>query len=618
MEQVTENKSFISKLWERRFFQFFATYIAASWGAIQFMEWGVKRYNIPSEWVDKLVVFLLMMLPLVVSFIYFHGKAGDDKWRKFEKIFYPINLVAALVMSFLVIDGSARSTTEEITYTDMEGQTVVREVPKSQYNKKLVVFPVDEISGDPVWEGIAVSELLNNKLEQDMRVLVSSAMSVASDYEHYGFKKLAKIPFATKLNIAEQHYSDYFVDAVFSDDSKMRIDVKIFETESGKEVKKVSTEGSDLYAISDSIAAIIFRELDLAPLEGSTGYIDLPASNLISTNPEALQSYIQSVTAMELAPNKVAESAQILQKSLEIDPTCAECWTRMSVMKMFMGQSQEKERANALKYADNLPERQQLNIKFFNYLSSNEREKAEKLCQMWKKLYPKDSKPIFHLNMLYSQILDYEQAKATLKEAIDQGHKGSFYITYANLLIKSKDWEGAEVYLKKYQDEYPKQFQSTSLLVDVYAGKGEIEKAVDALDELLILKPNESSLIFKQADLLSKQNEFDKAISVLEKNLNISEVGRDSISNYSEQLKVYLRSMKYEEYAKARRKLKKVFMSNFPAVQYLQTEYSSVGYYAQIDQSDSISYHISEITSLLPPGQKMMVTNLNKFIIRPI
>jgi len=615
MNDVSQKKSFISKLWERRFFQFFATYIAASWGAIQFMEWGVKRYNIPSEWVDKLVVFLLMILPLVVSVIYFHGKAGDDKWLKFEKIFYPINLVGALLMSVLVIDGGARSTTEEVTYTDLEGQTVVREVPKSQYNRKIVVFPIDETALDPAWEGIAVSELMNNKLEQDMRIIVSSAMSVADDYEHYGYEKLSTIPFATKLNIAEQHYSDYFVDAAFSDESKKRIDLKIFETESGKEVKKASVEADDLYALTDSVAVVVFDQLDLEPLEGSTAYIDLPASNLITTNPEALESYIQSITAMEKSPSKVAESAQILQKSLDTDPTCAECWIRMSVLKMLSGQSQDKERANALKYADNLPERQQLNIKFYNYMASSEQEKGEKLCQMWRKLYPKDSKPVFLLNGLYNQTLNFDKAKATLKEAIDEGHKGSIYITYANLLIQGKDWEEAEVYLKKYKDEYPKQFQSTSLLVDVYAGKGEIEKAVDALDELLLLKPNESSYVFKQSQLLSKQNQFDKAISALEKNLKTSEVGRDSISNYSEQLKVYLRSMKFEEYAKVRRKLKKVFMRNFPAVQYLQTEYTSVGYYKEIGQADSINYHISNITNLLPPGQKMMVTGLNEFII---
>ena len=146
MSSQDNQKSFFTNLWERRFFQFFATYVAASWGAIQFLEWGVNRYSIPSAWVDKLVVFLLFLLPLVISVIYIHGRPGDDKWLKFEKVFYPINVVVALMMSMFLVNSTAESITEEVTVTDVEGVTIVREIPKQEYNKRVVVFPTEGVS----------------------------------------------------------------------------------------------------------------------------------------------------------------------------------------------------------------------------------------------------------------------------------------------------------------------------------------------------------------------------------------------------------------------------------------------------------------------------------------
>ena len=616
MPSQDTQKSFITNLWERRFFQFFATYVAASWGAIQFIEWGVTRYSIPSAWVDKLVVFLLVMLPLVLCVIYFHGKPGTDKWLKFEKVFYPINFVVALMMSMFLVNSTAESITEEVTVTDVDGLTIVREIPKLEYNKKIAIFPVESDSDVQPWESVGISELLNNKLEQDMRILVSSALSLADHYEQYGFKMLEPIPFSAKLNLAEDFYSDFFVDSKFLNNDKKSIDVKIYETLTGEEVAQEIIKGDDIFQLTENTSTFINSKIKLSEVEGKELYKDLPSSNLITTDSAALKLYFEASILLQNDLSRVDEAYAILESSVEKDPTCAECWIRLVQLKLMQSKDQDKERANALKYVENLPERQQLKIKLINYLAQNDLDSSFKLCEMWRKLYPQDSKPVTDLIGLYSMALRTEDAKAVAKDAIEKGHKGSIYLTYANLLIQTKDWDEAEKYLKIYKKEYPKQFEATSLLVDTYSGKGQMEKAAEALDELILMKPNEKSYQIKKSQLFSKQNQFEKAISILKKTLRLTENTSDSITNYSEQLKVYERALQFEEYGKIRRKMKSVILRNYPPIAYYQIGARTIGYYRDIGFTDSISYQYKELGEMLPPSQRTMMAEVIEFSLK--
>lgn len=616
MSSQDTKKSFFTDLWERRFFQFFATYVAASWGAIQFLEWGVTRYAIPSAWVDKLVIFLLVLLPLVLCVIYYHGRPGADKWMKFERIFYPINVVVALMMSMFLVDSTAKSITEEVSVTDVEGQTIVREIPKQEYNKRVVIFPTEGVPEESAWVGVGISELLNKKLEQDMRIMVSSATSISDSYEDYGYKQFEDIPFATKMNISVDNYSDFFVDSKFVVDAIDKVEVKVFETTTGEEISQGVVVGSDIYSLTESISEMIIKNIKLSEVEGKELYIDLPAINLITADTFALRKFIKSRILISKDASKINEVNGLLKESVEIDPTCAECWAGVSMMQLMSGKDQSNEMANALKFAENLPERQQLNIKFLNYLTKDDTEKSIKLSMMWRKLYPYDTKPVQNLIRIYSSLLRIEDAKEVAKEAIEDGHKGSIYLTYANFLIQTKDWESAEVYLKKYKETYPKQFEATSLLVDTYAGKGQMGRALDAVDELIIMKPLEKSYLLKKAELYSKQNKFDEAIKILKDALRDSDTVSDSLANYSNQIQVYNRSMRFNEFGKCRRDMKSLFMANYPPIQYLQTEYSTVAYYKLINETDSITYHIKDIASKVSPSRRPLVKDLNDFMIK--
>ena len=246
---------------------------------------------------------------------------------------------------------------------------------------------------------------------------------------------------------------------------------------------------------------------------------------------------------------------------------------------------------------------------------SEEQNKGEILLQNWRKLYPQDKKPVDMLVSQYSRTFQVEKARAEVESALEQGHKGSLFVTYANLLISTKEYNKAEEYLVKYKEAYPKQAESTTLLADIYAKQGKTEKAIEALDELSIMNTNDIKYDIKKANIYNRQNNFDKATAVLDNLLNNANTAVDTISIYSKQMEVYQRQGKAKAYYDERRKLKNVFLTQYPPIAFMQTEYSTSGMYQMTGQIDSIEENVRALEDLMPPIQKEMIVGLNDFIL---
>ncbi len=615
MSDNNVKKSFFSDLWDRRFFQFLATYIAASWGLIQFMEWIVRRYGIDESWVDKVVLMLLILLPSVLSLIYLHGRPGADKWWKFEKILYPLNIVLALGASLFLINGSAQ-TTSEVEITTDEGETIIREVPKMEFAKRVVLFPLENENGKkPSWKGIGSSLLLDNSLEQDMRVTAVSPSAFNQSYKHYNYDVFDNIPFSTKRNIAENYYSDFFVAGKFLDNEESKAEVIVYETGTGKEVANEVLQSDNIIQLTQKISDFVDSKNKLGPVEGKETMVKLPASNLISADTAAFHNYVDAMIVMETNATQVALASAKLEKAVELDPTCAECHMSLANIYLLNGKETRGAMKEAMKYVENVSERQQMSLKYLNYMFSEQQDKGERLLQNWRKLYPQDKKPVDMLVSQYSRTFQLDKARAEVESALEQGHKGSLFVTYANQLIGSKEYAKAEEYLVKYKEAYPKQAESTTLLADIYAKQGKTEQAIETLDELSIMNTNEIRFDIKKVSIYNRQNEFKKAASVLDNLLFNANTANDTISIYSKQMEIYQRQGKAKAYYDERRKLKKIFLTQYPPIAFMQTEYSTSGMYQLVGQGDSIINNIKALEDLMPPVQKNMMGNLNDFII---
>ena len=615
MSDTNTKKSFFADLWDRRFFQFLATYAAASWGIIQFMEWLVRRYGINGAWVDKIALLIVLLLPSVIALIYLHGRPGADKWWKFEKIAYPLNVVFALGASLFLVSGVSQ-TTSEVEITNDEGQTIIREVPKMEFAKRVVLFPFENDNGsNPSWKGIGSAVLLDNSLEQDMRVTSVSPMGFNESYKEYNYGVFDKIPLSTKRNIAENYYSDFFVGGNFTDDEETTLEVNVYETSTGKEIAHEVMQSDNIIQLTQKVSDFVNGQIKLSPVEGKEVLVTLPASNLITSDTAALHQFVNGVIVMEKNMTNFNEAKTYLEKSVELDPTCAECHMTLANIQLLDGQENRSSVKNAMKYVENISERQQYAMKYYNYVYNDQQDKAERLLKNWRKLYPQDKKPVDMLVSMYSRTLRVEEMHKVVEKAIDEGHKGSLLVTYANLLIGAKEYAKAEEYLVKYREEYPKQAESSTLLADIYAKQGKTEKAVEVLDELSLLNPNDIKYDLEKAGIYNLQNKFTQATKVVNALLQNANTATDTISLYSKQMEILARQGKVREYYDERRKLKKVFMTQYPPIAFIQTEYATSGMYQSVGQMDSIEQNIRALEELMPPIQKNMIGDLNDFII---
>ena len=177
--------SFFQDLWNRRFFQFLATYIAVCWGIVQFLLFAVERYKWDNAVIEKFLLFATLMLPAVIVFIYNHGRAGDDQWKPYERFLIPGNLLIAIGATFFLNVGASEAKTERISLVTDEGETIIREVPNLKYTNRIALFPMENKTGDPSldWLRHGFPTLSDADIEQDMRVISIDSDRLSGSYK---------------------------------------------------------------------------------------------------------------------------------------------------------------------------------------------------------------------------------------------------------------------------------------------------------------------------------------------------------------------------------------------------------------------------------------------------
>lgn len=615
MSENSVKKSIFADLWERKLPQYFITYVGICWGLIQFTDWMVKRYDLGGHWIDRLVLFLFLILPSVISLIYFHGRTGADKWRPFEKIIYPLNVVLGLAATLFMVNASGGEVVQEVTIENTEGETIVRNVPTANYSKNVSIFPFErENTKQCSWKGFGVAHLLDLELEQDMRITCVSPYAIKEDYEAFGYDKFSKIPFSTKRKIAETNYSDFIVAGTFLNDDETKLETIVYDTKTGKELGQTILEDDNPMHLTEKVADFVESYIKFTPVEGLEEYVDLPASNLISSDTVAFRQYIQGLMAFANGVDNLPQCIQSLNQSVQQDPTCAECQALLGDVIRANAMDGKPYLNEAIKYLDNLSERQQFNIKFLNYIVLGDTEKSMMLLNNWRKLYPQDTKPVYIQGSFYRNTLRNAEAEEVYKEAIEHGHRG-MYLALANTQITQRKWKEAEASVKKFQEEFPKQSKSSSVLTDIYAGQGEYAKAIKELDALSIMNPNKIDYDLKKARFMYKDAQYEASANLLASLYAKANTNADTMAIIDEEMGLLSRQGRVAEYYDKRRAYKKQFMKDYPVINFLQKEYFTSPNYAYVDQVDSIEYNLKKMESYLPPPQQVFIKRINQFMI---
>jgi tetratricopeptide (TPR) repeat protein len=571
MTEQGSQKSFLQKLWDRRFFQYLATYVGVSWGLIQFTEWLVNRYNFSSSWVDNIAIFLFAILPAMISFIYLHGAPGHDQWKPLEKIFYPINFVLALAASFFIFDGSAQ-TTMEVEVTNMDGDTITRIVPTQSVTSKIVFYPFTIDIKDEEWLRYGIPYLIKTDIEQDMKWYSFQPTSMKEDYLDLGHDLEDDIPLANKIKIATDKYSDYFADGtVRKVNGTYELKLDVYNTKDGKVEKSTTLSSEDIYSLADQANSFVRDNFNKIQLDKIERIIDLPAKDLVSNKIDAYQAFIESIVSYNKGPEFYADAFSKIDQSVQLDENCAECWFRKTTSDQLRGQDGKNTINKAVDLASSLPERQRFFIHHVGYIVNKETRKAIRLLDSWKKLYPSDVYPYNRLIGYHSQVFQFSEARKIAEEAVENGHKGGMLLQAARLNIKGKDFEKAEQYIEEFKNLYPKKSKSTPVLAEVYIAKGEFDKAIPIYEEQSILNPTTFGNQLKLAECYYKLNDNDNANKYYEEALKQSNTPNDTLTVLNDRMQFYLRFGKYDDYTIDRALHRKVFESNNPPEAYFQS-----------------------------------------------
>lgn len=548
MSSADTNTSFFNDLWDRRFFQFLATYVGVCWGVLQFLQFACTRYGWESAIIDKFLLIAAIMLPSVIVFIYNHGRAGDDDWKPYEKYLIPINAIVALGATFFISSAGAAEEnkityeTEQIIITDDEGEEIKRNVPVTKSSATILLFPIENKKSDASIEWLRYApSLLAHELSQDVRISTVSPFSLRYEYANYDYQLTDDIPVGSKVKIAKDNLANYFISSsLVPDPAGLKMDVSLYNTEDGTIRLQKSYTGKDIFTIYDMMSKDVNASIfDINYFE-KEGVPDLPASNLITGNEKALKLYLES--RLKGNGNDTAGPIELMEKAVKEDPKCAYCYAFLgqvySVTDIAKAQESMKK---AMANSSSISEKQQFYIKYYNYAVNLKPDKGEKLLYLWKSLYPNDKAP-------YNLIMDrlilkryYNEAIKVGEEAVERGHSGSILPKLADLSIKTNDLDGAKKYLEKYAELYPSKAKENTMLGDIYIKTGELDKAKKLFEDMSILSGNDSGIFVKLSKLSQNLGKHEDALAYFDEAYNSAGQKSDSLEIQNEVAKYYLR-----------------------------------------------------------------------------
>ena len=135
------------------------------------MDWMVNRYVLSTHLPDFSLVALLSLLPSVLLIAYLHGKPGRDRWSRVEKITIPLNLLVTTAILIVMFSGKRLGATQTtVTLEDEEGNRFERVVPKSEFRKRIAIFPFENTTGDSAYDWLqnGITNMVINDLYQDL------------------------------------------------------------------------------------------------------------------------------------------------------------------------------------------------------------------------------------------------------------------------------------------------------------------------------------------------------------------------------------------------------------------------------------------------------------------
>ncbi|MGD2087610.1 MAG: tetratricopeptide repeat protein [Candidatus Aminicenantes bacterium] len=551
---TTENGStvtFFKNLLNRRVPQIAGIYLGVGWGIVQFIDWIVNRYLLSPHLVDLAFVILISLVPSIIIMAYFHGMPGRNRWRTLEKIYIPVNILVSILLVIFIFKGTDFGRiSQKVTLQDETGQTIQREIPKSEYLKKITLFFFDNTSGDAAldWLQYGIVYMLQLDLNQDLFVTVITPAEgggitnldyyVLDKIREAGFKRGVGLPLLLKRKIAAQFNMDYFLSGKISKEQHDYIlELSLYNTQNAKRLANTSFRGNDSDVLKqiDDMTVWIKKRMEI-PTSHIEKVSDLPLAEMFTRSLSAARSYTLATNAI-IFENDWSTAQQHYNKSLREDPdfTFARLWLAGVYEMSNQGEKIPGLFQTVMQQLYKLPERQQLYVKLGYYGTKGDTDKQIALLRMIIKLYPRDIRAYSRLAVFLNLKNQYDEAISQYKRIleIDPGRHEMFQ-SIGKLYESKGDLQQALSYYKTYLTHSPNDPGSFNSIGHLYEKMGDHQQAKSYYEKALLLKPDDITVLINLADIEIHLGHFDQAYQQYQDALKLSKIPKDKTAVYEE------------------------------------------------------------------------------------
>lgn len=378
---------------ERRVPQYFAIYLGAGWGLIEFMSFLEQRFALSPSWTNMAMLTWVLLVPSVLLYFYNHGRPGRDAFTRSEKLAIPLNVILMAVVVGSAFGGAdLGATMTKVTLTDEHGNETVHHVAKDGFRKRVALYTFDGPDSDSAtaWLRHGALVALATDLSQDIFIDMRLPAQFRKPLRDAGFAAGLSIPVSVKRQIAEEQHLPYFIAGQVSAGVEgITLRAQLYETATGALVKERVVTARDLYAGVDELSVLLRQDLNL-PQARPQGDKDLPVASFLSENVDAFRA---SVEGQMLAMNDAwSEAERAFARAAQLDPTYAAAQFALYQSRAIQGNGQGALPAleQAMKHLPRLPERSTFLVKVEYFLMKQDMEKAYSVATMKTELYPDD------------------------------------------------------------------------------------------------------------------------------------------------------------------------------------------------------------------------------------
>ena len=501
-----------------------AIYAGASWALVEFTAFATDEFLLSPLWTRLVLLTLVLLLPSVLMLAWFHGKPGRDRdsLARTEKIGIPANaLLCAIVLWALFGGEDPGSSAPSVMVETEEGDTIERDVIRSEDRKRTALFPLERGPGlgdDESWTAYAVPLAIEYDLMPDDYFVPVNFGRLAWPLLQLGYPDMQGVPLVLKREVARENYAGFMtVGEIDRVEDRYRVTLAVHEVESGNVVGDSVYEGSDLLALADAMSGLVKRALGIPPREGVE---DSPVRQRLTEDDAAMAEFVKGMMDATEEPRAVIEH---LRAAVTLDPTFTAAHRELSRRLPVPDRDGEALASieAAMAYLSRLPERARFQVRAEYYQLTGEPDRAREIVDMWLELHPEDLDALENQSRMRMSEDDWEGALATLAEMyrLNPGN-GSVLRRMGWVLDELGQYESAAAAFAEYVERFPDDESGYTVLAAFRQRRGELEQARTGLAKGVLLHPLSVPLALGLARLDQWTGRFDEARAGYERTLD--------------------------------------------------------------------------------------------------